>query len=162
MHQAWCKCWAVARPPVVPGGFCFTMSQLVEEFQRRHRRLTQHWKLRGTPCWPCRMSSGLGKGRLWVARHENTKVEHSNAIWDFRSVSFDLSWKSHHGKGECFTYFMEGFRLCTNEHLRTFRTMFHIWKEQVHACRLAAFVPHAKSFSISICRLHLLNICTTA
>lgn len=31
MQQAWCKCWAVARPPVVPGGFCFTMSQLVED-----------------------------------------------------------------------------------------------------------------------------------
>lgn len=92
IHQAWCKCWVVAQLPVVPGGFCFTMSQLVEDSSADIED-----SLNAGSCIPSEGLLADRKGGLWVTRHQKTKVEHSNAIWESRMVSFDLSWKSHHG-----------------------------------------------------------------
>lgn len=74
-------------------------------FQCRHGRLTQRWKLHtewGTPRWPCRMSSRLWKGRLWVERHQSTKVpsenpEGSALIWAAKVIMAVVHFYIFHG-----------------------------------------------------------------
>lgn len=155
MQQAWCKCWAVAWPPVVPGGFCFTMSQLVEDSIAHMEDSLNTGRCilsEGLLVDPVGWAPGYGKEGFEsyvIKTHKCHLRIQKGELW---SELEKLLWP----------WCIFCFCLCTNEHLRTLHTIFHIWKEQVHACRLAAFVPHAKTFSFSICELHLLNICTAA
>lgn len=159
MHQAWCKCWAAARPPVVPGGFCFTMSQLVEDSSadledslNSGSCILSEGLLVDSAGW----APGYGKKRFesYVIKTENPSEnpEGSALIWARKVImamvhsyifhggfSFVHEWASAHTlryipymkrTGSC----MQTCRICSTCQVFFF---FHLWatsSEHMHSC----------------------------